>query len=84
MALLLLQVAAGVGLAAWLWHQFVSSSAPSQLPPRTVAVIVVVTLVVTAVLGATAATGRKGLATGVVLGLGAAAFVTAAVRSRHR
>jgi hypothetical protein len=37
LAVLLLQVAAGVGLAAWLWREFSVSSAPHRLPPRTVA-----------------------------------------------
>ncbi len=83
-ALLLLQVAAGVGLAAWLWQHYVSSSAPNQLPPRTVAVIVLGALVVTAVVGVTAATGHERVGTGVLLGLGAAAIITAAVRSRRR
>ena len=77
MALLLLQLALGVGLAAWLWHDFASPSAPNRLPPRTVAVIVLGALAVTAVLGVTAVIGHEGLASGVLLGLGAAALVAA-------
>ena len=84
LALLLLQLTLGVGLAAWLWHDFASPSAPNRLPPRTVAVIVLGALAVTAVLGVTAVTGHEGLASGVLLALGAAALVAAAVRSRRR
>lgn len=84
LALLLLQLVAGAGLAAWLWQHFATSSAPNQLPPRTVAVIVLGALVVTAVLGVTVVTGHEGVGNGVLLGLGVAAILTAAVRSRRR
>lgn len=84
LALLLLQVAAGVGLAAWLWREFSASSAPHRLPPRTVAVIVAGAFIIVAALAATAAFGREELGTGLLLLIGAGAVVAAALRAHDR
>jgi hypothetical protein len=74
LAVLLLQVAAGVGLGAWLWREF-SASAPQRLPPRTVAVIVACASMIVVALAATAAFGREELGTGLLLLIGAGAVL---------
>ncbi len=83
-ALLLVQVIAGVGLAAWMWRELAASSAPQRLQPRRVAVIVASGFVVTAALAVTAAFGREELGTGLLLLIGAGAIIAAALRSHGR
>jgi glycerol uptake facilitator-like aquaporin len=84
LALLLLQVAVGVGLAVWLWRQFSAPSARHRLPPRMVAVIVAGSFVVVGAFAATVAVGREELGTGLLLLIGAGAVVAAALRARDR
>jgi predicted membrane-bound mannosyltransferase len=84
LALVLLQIAAGVGLATWLRRELSASSARQPLPPRTVAISVAGSLVIVAALAATAAFGREELGTGLLLLIGAGAVVAAALRSRDR
>ncbi len=84
MALLLVQIVVGVGLAVWLWRCFVPSSALRQLQTRTIAVVVLGSLVVMVIIGAAVAVGLAALASAVILVLGVGGIAIAAVRSRHR
>jgi hypothetical protein len=80
LTLLLLQIVAGVGLAAWLRRELYASSARQPLPPRTVAVARAGALVIVAALAATAAFRREELGTGLLLLIGAGAVLAAALR----
>jgi hypothetical protein len=84
LALLVLQVAAGVGLVVWLRRELSASSARQPLPPRTVAVVVAGALVIVAAPAATVAFGWEELGTALPLLVGAGAFVAAALRARDR
>lgn len=84
LALLLLQIAAGVGLAIWLWRSVLAPSAPRRPPDRVVVASLLGALAVTAVLAVLGATGQKALGTAILILVGAVAIVAAVVRSRHR